>query len=94
MNEQPATNFFWDDWKQEALAAGVAKPLAELGCEVLRLHRQNRWGEDFLGTFDDAPHMLAMCLEDPAETELLFIENLHPYDTALIAATKKRLGLQ
>ncbi|PUA17830.1 hypothetical protein [Glaciimonas sp. PCH181] len=94
MNEQPATNFFWDDWKQEALAAGVSPELAALGCDVLRLHRLNRWGDDFLGTFDDAPHMLAICLEEPVETELLFIENLHPYDTALIAATKIRLGLK
>ncbi|QRX84342.1 hypothetical protein [Glaciimonas sp. PAMC28666] len=94
MNEQPATNFFWDDWKQEALAAGIAAPLAALGSDVLRLHRLNRWGDEFLGTFDDAPNMLTMCLEEPAETELMFIENLNPYDTALIAATKIRLGLK
>ncbi|MEO6351486.1 MAG: hypothetical protein ABIO19_10005 [Burkholderiaceae bacterium] len=91
MVDQAAKIFFWDEWQREALAAGVAAPLAELGCEVLRAHRQNRWGKDFLGTEEDGPHMLTMCLEDPAGTELFFIENLYPYDTALIDATRARL---
>lgn len=94
MDDQATENFFWDDWQREALAAGVAAPLAELGREVLRAHRQNRWGNDFLGTFEDGPHMITLCLEDPAATELFFIENLYPYDTALIDATKARLGLK
>ena len=92
MNDQAATTFFWDDWQREALAAGVAKPLAELGREVLRAHRQNRWSKDFLGVEEDGPHMLTMCLEDPADTELFFVENLYPYDTALIDATRARTG--
>lgn len=94
MIDQAAENFFWDDWQQQALAAGVAAPLAELGREVLRTHRQNRWSKDFLGTFEDAPHMLTLCLEDPAGTELFFIENLYPYDTAQIDAARVRLGLK
>lgn len=87
------THDFWDDWQQEALVAGVAAPLAKLGKEVLRAHKKNRWGDEFLGTQEDGPHMLTMCIEEPAETELFFIENLYPYDTALIEATKTRLGL-
>lgn len=94
MNDQETKSCFWDDWQREALSAGVAKPLAELGREVLRAHRKNRWSKEFLGVEDDGPIMLAMCLEDPASTELLFIENLYPYDTALIDATRARLGLK
>jgi hypothetical protein len=89
----PTADNFWDTWQQEALAAGVAAPLAELGKEVLRAHKKNRWGDDFLGTLEDGPHMLTMCIEEPAATELFFIENLYPYDIALIDATKARLGL-
>ena len=33
-----------------------------------------------------------MCLEDEAETELFFIENLYPYDTALIEKTRRRVN--
>lgn len=94
MNDHTAAPFFWDDWYREAVDAGVAAPLAKLGSEVLRAHKQNRWPKDFLGTEDDAPHMLSMCIEDPAGTELFFVENLYPYDMALIAATRKRLGLE
>ena len=94
MDDQAAKNFFWDDWQQEALAAGVAAPLAELGREVLRTHRQNRWSKDFLGTFEDGPHMITMCVEDPADAELFFVENLYPYDSAKIDATRARLGLK
>jgi hypothetical protein len=94
MDDQATKNFFWDDWQREALAAGVAAPLAELGREVLRAHRQNRWSKDFLGTEEDGPHMLTMCLEDAAGTELFFIENLYPYDTARIDATRAGLSLK
>lgn len=84
-------NDYWDEWQREALAAGVKAPLAKLGMEVLRAHRKNRWPKHFLGRMEDGPVMLAMCLEEPDESELLFIENLYPYDAKLIAATKKRL---
>ena len=94
MDDQAAKKFFWDEWQHEALMAGVAAPLAKLGWEVLRTHRQNRWGKDFLGVEDDGPLMLTMCLEDPTGTELFFIENLYPYDTALIDATRTKLGLK
>ncbi|WP_025918284.1 hypothetical protein [Herminiimonas sp. CN] len=94
MDDQAAKEKFWDEWQREALAAGVAAPLAGLGREVLRAHRQNRWSKDFLGVEEDAPHMLTMCLEDPNATELFFIENLYPYDTALISTTRAKLGLK
>lgn len=93
MNDKTASSDYWDEWQREALAAGVSKPLAALGMEVLRAHRKNRWPKEFLGREDDCPSMLAMCLEDEAETELFFIQNLYPYDTALIEATRRRLGL-
>ncbi len=93
MNHKAAQNLYWDDWQREALAAGVAAALAKLGMEVLQAHRKNRWPKEFLGSEDDGPHMLTMCLDDPAETELFFIENLYPYDAARIEATRVRLGL-
>ena len=91
MNDKAAE--YWDDWQQEALAAGVSKPLAALGIELMRTHRKNRWPKDFLGRASDGEVMIAMCLEDEAETELFIIENLYPYDTALIEKTKRRLCL-
>ena len=93
MNDKVAQNSYWDDWQREALAAGVAPELAKLGMEVLRAHRKNRWPKEFLGREDDGPHMLTLCVEEPAQTELFFIENLYPYDGALIEATRVRLGL-
>ncbi|MEB0134348.1 hypothetical protein QN362_03285 [Actimicrobium sp. CCC2.4] len=97
MNEQVTSstnnNAFWDEWQLAAIEAGVAVPLAELGCEILRTHRKNRWSKDFLGVEDDGPVMLEMCLTEPAEAEMLFIENLHPYNTALLTATRLRLKL-
>ena len=93
MNDLVKNEEFWDEWRQAAIAAGVAAPLAQLGSDVLRTHRQNRWSKDFLGVEDDAPVMLEMCLEDPAQAEMLFLENLHPYDTALLAAARSRLKL-
>lgn len=95
MNEQPSTNAaFWDEWQQSALAAGVLAPLAQLGCDVLRLHRKNRWSKEFLGVEDDGPQMLEMCLAEPAEAEMLFLENLHPYDAALLEEARMRLGVK
>ena len=93
MNDKIAKNDYWDDWQREALAAGVHAPLAKLGMEVLRANRKNRWPKEFIGREDDAPTMLLMCLEEPEETEFLFIENLYPYDAALLAKTRARLGL-
>ena len=93
MNKLATTTEFWDEWQAEAIAAGVARPLAELGCNVMRTHRKNRWSKDFLGVFEDGPVMLEMCLEDPEQAEMAFLENLHPYDTDLLAAARKRLGL-
>lgn len=99
MNEQVTGSIvnngtaFWDEWQLAAIEAGVAVPLAELGCEIMRTHRKNRWSKDFLGVEDDGPVMLEMCLTEPAEAEMLFIENLHPYNTALLTATRLRLKL-
>ena len=93
MNDLGKNVEYWDEWQLAAVAAGVAVPLAELGCEVMRTHRQNRWGKDFLGVEEDGPVMLEMCLAEPAQAEMLFLENLHPYDAALLAAARSRLGL-
>jgi hypothetical protein len=93
MSDQATKPAFWDEWQQAALAAGVAAPLAELGCEVMRTHRKNRWSTDFLGVEDDGPQMLEMCLTEPAEAEMLFTENLYPYNAALLESTRKRLKL-
>lgn len=93
MNEQTPSLEFWNEWRQSAIAAGVAEPLADLGSDVLRLHRKNRWSKDFLGVEDDGPFMLEMCLAEPAQAEMLFLENLHPYDTDLLAAARIRLGV-
>lgn len=95
MNDATTTSTaYWDEWLQAALAAGVAKPLAELGCEVLRAHRKNRWSAEFLGVEDDGPHMLTLCLEDPAQAEMLFVENIYPYDAKILEETRRRLGLK
>jgi len=91
MNDKAAKTDYWDDWQREAIAAGISAPLAKLGMEMMRTHRKNRWPKEFLGREEDGPVMIEMCLEDEAETELFFIENLHPYDAKLIAATRKRL---
>lgn len=93
MNDSTTNPEFWDEWRQAAVAAGVAVPLAELGSDVLRLHRKNRWSKEFLGTEDDGPFMLEMCLAEPAQAEMLFLENLHPYDSELLAAARLRLGV-
>ncbi len=93
MNDLADKVEFWDEWQLAAVGAGVALPLAELGCEVLRTHRKNRWSKEFLGVEDDAPVMLEMCLDEPAQAEMLFLENLHPYDATLLAAARSRLGL-
>jgi hypothetical protein len=93
MNDLATKMEFWDEWQQAAVAAGVALPLAECGCAVLRAHRKNRWSKDFLGVEEDGPFMLEMCLEEPAQAEMLFLENLHPYDAELLAAARSRLGL-
>ena len=93
MNDLSTNSEFWDEWRQAAIAAGVAAPLAELGCDVFRTHRKNRWSKDFLGVEDDGPFMLELCLEEPAQAEMLFLENLHPYDAALLDAARARLGI-
>ena len=93
MNDLAKNVEFWDEWRMATVAAGVAAPLAALGCEVMRTHRENRWGKDFLGVEEDGPVMLDLCLAEPAQAEMLFLENLHPYDTALLAAARSRLGL-
>lgn len=93
MNDKAAKSEYWDEWQSEALAVGVPAPLAALGMEVMRAHRKNRWPKEFLGRLDDGPTMLAMCLEDEAETEMLFTECLYPYDTALLEKTRRRLCL-
>ena len=93
MDDHYDTSDYWTEWQQAALAAGVPAPLAELGAEVLRTHRKNRWGSEFLGTIEDGPHMLELCQSEPAQAEMLFTENLYPYNAPLLEATRVRLGL-
>lgn len=93
MNDKTVKTDYWDDWQREALGAGVRAPLAKLGMEVLKANRKNRWPKEFIGREQDGPLMLAMCLEEPEETEFVFIENLYPYDAAIIEKARKRLGL-
>lgn len=93
MDEQHPTTDYWSEWQETAVAAGVPPALAELGTEVLRTHRKNRWGSEFLGLVEDGPHMLELCLTEPAQAEMLFTENLYPYNTSLLDATRLRLGL-
>ena len=93
MDEHISNIDYWNQWQQTALEAGVPAPLAELGAEVLRVHRKNRWGSEFLGLVEDGPHMLELCLSEPAQAEMLFTENLYPYNAALLEATRVRLGV-
>lgn len=93
MSDKASKNTYWDDWQREAIEAGVSAPLAALGAELMRTNRKNRWPKDFLGRESDGPVMLEMCLEDEAEAEMLFMENLHPYDTVLLEKTRRRLCL-
>ena len=93
MDEQDVSTDYWSEWQQAALEAGIPPALAELGAEVLRTHRKNRWGSEFLGLVEDGPHMLELWLSEPAQAEMLFTENLYPYNAALLEATRLRLGL-
>lgn len=84
---------YWEEWQQSALAAGVVPALAQLGHDVLRNHRKNRWSKDFLGTMEDSEFMLQLCIEEPKAAEMIFLENLFPYDTALLDEARARLAM-
>jgi hypothetical protein len=60
----------WDDWQREALAAGVADELANLGRAVMREAHQHAWCEELrfecgAGHEDSAKGMIAEALEQP-----------------------------
>lgn len=63
--------FEWDEWKERAIALGVAEDLAELGKNLMRDAYMQRWPEFVLsdcGWDDDGFGMLAMARAKPAET--------------------------
>jgi hypothetical protein len=64
--------------------------LAEPGCAVLRGHRKTRCSKAFPGVEDDARVMRETCLDAPAQAEMLFLENLHSYDDALLRRAQLR----
>ena len=62
-------NYPWDEWERRALAAGVAKELAQLGRAVMREAYNHGWDErlkTFSGWNDDGAQMLAGALRVPA----------------------------
>lgn len=53
----------WDDWKIEAISAGIPEDLAQLGHDVLRKNYERGWGmEDGELTVGD---MIAIAVEAP-----------------------------
>lgn len=63
--------FEWDEWKERALARGIAEDLAELGKNLMRDAYMQRWPEAVLsdcGWDDDGFGMLALACAKPAET--------------------------
>jgi hypothetical protein len=63
---------------------------AAQSCAVLRSHRKNRCSKAFPGVEDDARVMRETCLYAPAQAEMLFLENLHSYDDALLLRAQLR----
>jgi hypothetical protein len=62
-------NYPWDEWERRALAAGVAKELAQLGRAVMREAYNHGWDgrlKCFCGWDDDGAQMLADALRAPA----------------------------
>jgi hypothetical protein len=65
----PFGNYPWDEWERRALAAGVAKELAQLGRAVMREAYNHGWTENLktlCGWNDDGALMLAGALRAPA----------------------------
>jgi hypothetical protein len=63
--------FEWDEWKERALARGIAEDFAELGKNLMRDAYMQRWPEAVLsdcGWDDDGFGMLALARAKPAET--------------------------
>lgn len=72
--------YYWDLWSSRAEALGVPAALASLGRELMREVAQH--GHDSttaLGTEDDGPYMLAMCLQAPLSAEQRFSLDLASY---------------
>lgn len=75
-----ATNYYWDDWQCEAIEQGVGVELAALGRQLMREMYQH--GHDpliALGTEDDGPYMLVLCLRAPITAEVRFGSDLASY---------------
>lgn len=94
---------YWDAWEREAIAAGVEVELASLGREVMRDHAQHGRDPSWeMGSADDGPVMLALCLGAPLYAEKRFVEevtcqssNLSPdeIEATTAAAVATRLGI-
>lgn len=67
---------YWDRWEQQALVAGVAADLAQLGREVMRDHFEHGKGDHLLGEKADGDKMLALCLKNAAAAKQRFQEEL------------------
>lgn len=53
----------WDEWREDALKAGVAPDLAELGSDFIRHNQQHAWGFDTVEGFH--LRLIELALEQP-----------------------------
>lgn len=70
------SKYYWDQWEQKAIAAGVPCELAQLGREVMRDHFQHGKEDYLLGEESDGGRMLELCLTDPSAAKSRFEEEL------------------
>jgi hypothetical protein len=60
--------FPWDEWREQATAAGVPNDLAVLGRAVIREAYQHNWSPELqteCGWDDDGDAMIELALRDP-----------------------------
>ena len=69
---------YWDKWEREAIAAGVAPELAQLGREVMRDHYEHGKEDFLLGEESDGDRMLKLCLKDAQVAKQRFQDELYP----------------
>jgi len=73
----------WDEWRERALAFGIARELAELGATLMRESYFQRWPQrvqEACGWEDDGFAMLALARRDPEEAKRRWHEILRQYD--------------